>query len=417
MAKGMRWWIPNLAVLLLSADLYSGAVSRLTLTGKVTEVDGRPLGHVTVLVYKAGVKTGYSSFCPSCYRDCGKRAVTDAAGNFRIDGLSRDLWFELLVVHDGFIPAFVKKVDPLTGPAPTAVMRVRPPITGSSSVVRGQVEDTFGTPMPDATVTTFAIQAGASSIYGAPRLDPIAVTNDKGFFERSYAGPASKMALIVEARGMAPKFVILPTGTERQKVVVSLGALVRGRIMKDGKPMAGIEVGLSPRDPWFGRGDLDIKGSVYDEIRIGTRDDGSFAIPNVPAAGEWKLFPTMESSSSIGAAAPVAISTVRDNQELNIGDIQIKHAYYLRGKLTPADGKPIQNGTRIYLDCDSTRDTQSVNLSSNGAFQFDGLGAGDYTIWAEVKGYKALEGDHVLKVSVSRDIDAFDAILQPTAQH
>jgi len=313
------------------------------------------------------------------------------------------------------MPTFVKRVDPLKGPAPTAVLQVRPPITGPSSVVRGRVEDTFGTPMPDATVTTFAIQAGAASIYGAPGIDPIAVTNDEGFFERSYAGPAAKMALIVEARGMAPKFVILPTGTERQKVVVSLGALVRGRVMKDGKPIAGIEVGLIPRDPWVGGGDLDIKGSVYDEIRIGTRDDGSFAIPNVPAAGEWELFPTMESSSSIGAATPVAISTVRDNQELNIGDIQIEHGYYIRGKLTPADGKPIQIGTRIYITCDSTRDTQSVILSPNGAFQFDDLGPGDYTIWSNVKGYKALEDDHVLKVSVSRDMDAFDAILQPTA--
>jgi hypothetical protein len=418
MARGIRRWVSGFALLLLAVGLHSAALNRgATLTGKVTDLNGRPLGHATVLVYHAGVRTGYSAFCPSCYRDCGKRAVTDASGKFKIEGLSRDLWFELLVVHDGFVPEFMKKVDPLNDSAATAVLRVRSPIDSAYSVVRGQVEDTFGAPMPDAAVTPFAIQAGAKSIYGgtAPGLDPIAVTNEKGFFELAYAGSASKMALMVEARGMAPKFVILPTGAERQKVVVSMGALVRGRVIKGGKPIAGIEIGLSPREAWSGGGNLDIKGSAYDEIRIGTREDGSFAIPNVPAPENWELFPTMESSAATGSAAPIAVATARDKQEVNVGDLQIKDGYYLRGRLTPSDGKAIPIGTRIYIERTSTRDTQSANLSPNGAFQFDGLAAGDYTIWADVRGYKALDDDRTLKVSVSRDIDALNAILEPKA--
>jgi hypothetical protein len=414
--NGIRWWAPSLAILLLSAELHSAALDRASLTGKITDVDGRPLGHATVLVYHAGVKTGYSAFCPSCYRDCGKRAVTDAAGNFRIVDLSRDLWFELLVVHDGFVPTFVQKVDPLKNPVTTAVLKVRSPINDSTSVVHGRVEDAFGAPMPDAVVTPFAIQAGAASMYGTvPGLDPIAVTNDKGVFELSYAGAASKMALMVEARGMASKFVILSTGLQEHKILVSLGALVLGRVIKEGKPVAGIEVGLTPRDPWQGGGNLDIKGSAYDEIRIGTREDGSFAIPNVPEPEEWSLFPTMESTASVGTAAPVAISTVRDNQELNIGEIRIKDGYHLWGQLTPTEGKEIPSGTRIYIECNSTRDTQSAILSPNGAFQFNALGAGDYTIWSTVQGYEPLEGDHALKVSVNRDIDTFKAVLQPSA--
>lgn len=416
MTSGIRRLIPGLALLLFSAGLHSAVLQRATLTGKITDVDGRPLGHATVFVYIAGVRTGYSAFCPSCYRDCGKRAITDAAGHFRIDGLSRDLWFQLLVVHDGFVPTFVKRVDPLKTPVVTAALKVRPPIKDSTSVVRGRVEDTFGTPMPDAVVTPFAIQAGNASIYGSPQgLDPIAVTNDKGIFELSYAGAASKIALTVEARGMAPKFVILPTGSQEHKVVVSLGALVRGRVLKDGKPVAGIEIGLTPRDPWFGEGNLEIKGSTYDEIRIGTRADGSFAIPNVPEPDEWELFPTMESTASVGTAAPVAISTVRDKQEVNIGEMQIQDGYHLRGQLTPSDSKQIPAGTRIYLERDNTRDVQSAILSPDGAFEFDGLGAGDYTVWSNVKGYKALEDDSALKVSVSRNMDALKAILQPLA--
>jgi hypothetical protein len=35
----------------------------------------------------AGVKVGDSTSCPSCYADCGKRAITDHAGAYTIASL------------------------------------------------------------------------------------------------------------------------------------------------------------------------------------------------------------------------------------------------------------------------------------------------------------------------------------------
>src|SRR5699024_506212 len=80
------------------------AADRLTLTGNVTDVAGKPLDHATVMVFKAGVKQGYSTYCPTCYADCGKRALTTADGNFTIASLSPDLFFDLLVVREGYSP-------------------------------------------------------------------------------------------------------------------------------------------------------------------------------------------------------------------------------------------------------------------------------------------------------------------------
>ena len=37
-------------------------------------------------VYHAGVKKGYSTYCPSCYVDCGKRNITDNQGMFILGG-------------------------------------------------------------------------------------------------------------------------------------------------------------------------------------------------------------------------------------------------------------------------------------------------------------------------------------------
>jgi hypothetical protein len=195
-----------------------------------------------------------------------------------------------------------------------------------------------------------------------------------------------------------------------------MGALVSGRVAKDGKPVAGIEIALMPKEPWTGGPNLDIKGSTYDEIRIGTRDDGSFSIPNVPVPEQWNLFPTMESAFAEGATEPVLISTAKNNQELNVGIIEFKQGFYLRGKLTPSGRGPIPQGTRIYITNDSTRDVQSVFLASDGAFSFEGLAIGHYTLWANVRGYEPLMDEHVLKVSVDRNIENFDAILQPKSR-
>ena len=125
----------------------SGAVGisfggeRATVTGSVADEAGKPVEHARVMVYKAGVKKGYSIYCPTCYADCGKHTVTDAEGRFTIGGLSPDLLLTLLVVREGYAAAYVEKVDPAKGPAEKAILKPRPPVQDTSQVVRGRVVD------------------------------------------------------------------------------------------------------------------------------------------------------------------------------------------------------------------------------------------------------------------------------------
>ncbi len=398
---------------LANATLF--AADRATLTGKVTDARGNPLEHATVIVYHAGVKKGYSTFCPSCYTDCGKRAITDAGGSFTFDGLSRDLWFELLVVRDGYTPAFIKRVDPLGGPAATASLVVRTPVRDPNRAVRGRVVDAHGTPVRDAVVTPKGIlTSGGLALYGTPQgLDPIAVTSEKGEFEIAYSESASKMALMVEPRAMAPKFIVLPTGSERQTVTVSDGAIVRGRLVENSKPVAGAEIGLNPREPWLGTANLAVSGSFYDEIRIGTQADGSFAITNVPAHEEWNIYGKMESIASQGATDPVALATTHDDQEVNVGDISIKHGYRLRGKVVLSDRKPIPNGMRIFIVSDRTRDTQTAPLAADGSFEFLSLARGKYSLFPSVKGYERPKDTLQIEAPIDHDLDSFIVILDP----
>jgi len=305
------------ASLILAAG-FSLAADRVTLTGKVTDNLGKPLADATVMIYHAGVKHGYSTFCPSCYTDCGKRVDTDQTGTFTIKGLDSDLKFELLVVRDGYLAMFVQNVDPSAGASPAASLAPRAKVTDPARVVHGRVLDSDGQPLRAAVIEPIGIELmrdghGPSSIYGTiDGLEAIAVSNRSGEFEIAHASPAMGMLLRVEARGMAPKVIAAQTGPEPTTVTVGLGGVIRGRLMNHGQPVAGALLGLMPRARAGYGGHLKIFGDPYEEIRIGTQADGTFVITNVPAHGDWYVYGKMESIGPLGATEPKEISSGAD---------------------------------------------------------------------------------------------------------
>jgi Carboxypeptidase regulatory-like domain len=390
MRKRFRFILLAVVYLLVAAAV-SSADDRLNLTGRVLDTHGKPVEHATVLVYHAGVKKGYNLYCPSCYRDCGKRAITDGNGMFTIKGLSAELWFQLLVALDGYQPTFVNKVDPAPGVPVAATLKRRKPASNPSGLFRGRIKDSRGLPVRDAIVEPVGIlldgKTGASRYGTIEGLEPVAISNQKGEFEIAYSKPGTKILVSVEARGLASRFAVIPAGPEHHLITVNDGALVRGRLVEDGKPVGNAEVGLIGR-PRGGYGNnLHLSGYAYEEIRIGTQPDGRFLIPNVPIPADWNVYGKMESLATRGATGVVKCSTKHDAEIVDIGDIQIKPAYRLRGKVMLSDGKPIPDGMRVNISSESAWDDQTTTLPPDGHFEFLGLAAGDYSVFASVKGY------------------------------
>jgi uncharacterized GH25 family protein len=409
-----------IASLIVSAPV-SFAFDRVTLRGRVTDNLGKPLEDASVMVYHAGVKKGYSTYCPSCYADCGKRTVTDRTGSFTIQNLDPDLWFELLVIRDGYTATFVKKVDPSKGPAETAALALRAAVDDLSRVVRGRVVDPYGQPLRAAVVVPKGIaivtEDGPASLYGKiAGLEPVVVTNQNGEFELAYSKQATGILLLVEARGMSAKLIAVPTGAERATITVSDGAVIRGRLMNQGKPVAGAELGLIARPPRGFGANLKLIGNPYEEIRIGTEADGSFVITNVPAPADWYVYGKMESIAGLGATDPVECATARDGQEVNVGDIQIHPGYRLRGNVTLSDGAAIADGMRVTISADRARDSQTVSIGRDGHFEFVGLPAGKHEIFTSVRGYQMQGNQRTIEIAIDRDKDDFAIALDRAAR-
>jgi hypothetical protein len=401
------------------AALVSRAAERPTLSGKVTDSHGKPLENATVMIYHAGVKKGYSTFCPSCYVDCGKRAVTDRSGGFTIANLDPDLWFELLVIRDGYTATFVNKVDPSQGPAATAVLATRTAVDDPDRIVRGRVVDPQGHPVRAAVVMPEGVNTSQGSMYGTIEgLEPIAVTNAQGEFELAHSQKATGMVLEVEARGMAAKLAAGATGAERKTITVSDGAVVRGRLVNHGKPVAGAELGVIARERGGFGANLKIIGNPYEEIRIGTQEDGSFVITNVPVAVDWYVYGKMESIAALGATQPVEFSTKQDNEEVNVGDIEIQPGHRVGGRVTLSGGAAMRDGMRITISASygGVWDNQTVTIGRDGRFEFAGVPAGKYEIFPSVRGYRLPENKNTIDTTVDRDRDDLAIVLDPNAR-
>jgi hypothetical protein len=382
-----------LAALLLTA--FAGTAmcaDRATATGKVLNADGNPIEHATVLVYEAHVRTGYSIYCPTCWVDCGKRTVTGSDGQFSIAGLDPDLVFKLLVVRNGYKTTFIDKVDPAKGAAPDAVLKIRAAAEEQSQTVRGRVINEHGNPVKDAVVeqqgVTFRGPRGLGRSFGPDDspdwIEPLAATDEQGEFEIAYAKPAVEITLSVSPRAMAPKLVTLPTGPDRKTVSVSQGSTLRGRVvLPDGKPAGNTEVGISVHSR--------LSGTVFPEIRIGTREDGTFAITNIPTGRIWNAYPKMDSLAARGFAGDaVPFETKDDGEEVDLGTMKLQPAFTLRGKVVLSDGAAIPPDMHVTVS--SGVDTQIVPLNQDGTFEARGLAKGVYGIAPGIKGYKPADG-------------------------
>jgi hypothetical protein len=400
------------AVSLLLVFLFHGqpalGAQRVTAVGKVQGADGKPIEHAAVLVYSAGVKKGFSIFCPTCYVDCGKRTFTDSDGKYSIAGLDPDLVFNLLLVRDGYSAKFVNKVDPQQGPAETAVLKKRIPPENPSQIIRGRVLDPKGAPVRDALVEQQGAIFENSRAFGdSGWIDLMAVTNDRGDFEIAHSKPLVAAIVQISPRAMAAKLSTIPSGTDRKVITVTEGVTIRGRLVRNGEPVAQAEIGLSTHSR--------VSGETLPEMRIGTDDDGRFALTNIPPGRIWYLYARMESLASRGLAAEIIeCATKSAGQDLNLGDISVRPAYTLRGKVVLSDGKPIPPDMRINLFSDRVPDSQSLILAPSGVFEFKGLGRGVYQLEPSVRDYEARDPQS-LELLIDGDVNNFEELLQPKA--
>jgi hypothetical protein len=350
------------------------------LAGRVIDFNNKPLAGATVMVSTAAPREGVAVFCPSCYLDCGRTATTDADGKFSFTGLDSELVFRLVATAEGHRSRVSDRIDPLVDQAQLALEALPKDLT-PERVVRGRVVDAAGKPVAGAQVEPFGCLTATRHWWGSmPGVDAVSITNNEGEFIITAAEPAEAFDLEVRSpRHAAKRFGLRETGKDHE-LPVEDGAMIRGRLVKGGNPVAGVSVGLVQCD----RNAETFLGEYY----IGTRDDGTFELPFVPPNDDFYIYTTMESMKGAGALPLKRVTIGESGKLIALGDLPVGPAHILSGRIVLTNGATLREPIQLLLSREGAWDSQRAMVSGDGTFRFENVPEQEpVTFTARIPGY------------------------------
>lgn len=291
--------------------------------------------------------------------------------------------FRVLVVAEGYRPQFAQNVDPL-GESLHVKLQAMPSDLSGCAVLRGRVLDPAGKPVVGAVASPLGCERVDRRWWGSmPGVDPASVTNLRGEFLITGNPGDLGYDLEVETRGFAKRRVdLLRTGDKIHEIRLTEGATVHGRILKEGRPVVGIAVGLVQCD--LGH------RSFVGPYRIATDNEGRFTFVNIHPNDEYFVFTPMTQAVRFGGILPlkrVAVggdATSKDTRSVNLTST----FYRLSGRVILADGKAVPDGSRLLLLREIGWDSQTAVLAADGSFSFTGVPEEALTLSARIPGYR-----------------------------
>src|ERR1035441_4785355 len=211
--------------------------------------------------------------------------MADAQGNFKIESLSSNLLFSVVVAARGFKPVTLKKVDPTQAPLAVRLKPRSKDQLPADRTVPGRVLDAHKRPVAGAEVSINGITTGRSTSFGQPPTgtDIMAISDSAGEFDIYVAKSFDSVGLQIEASGLArTKFTGATPGGVRRDFVLPVGAGLVGRVVRDGKPVKGINVGVASAD----RGVVSFTGDFV----VSTGADGVFVFRSLPADRDYQFY-------------------------------------------------------------------------------------------------------------------------------
>lgn len=400
--------------LVLLAATLATVPARADLHGRVLDASGEPIRGASVFIYTAGARVGVNPFCPSCYADCSKSAATGDDGGFLIRSLDSSLIFRVLVVGEGFGPSFVDKVDPLKGPIEARLRPIDPKRLEPRRFIRGRVVDPDGNPVVGAEVTTSFFKTEARSGFAPGIVDPVMVTNMRGEFTLTSRSPVESVDVEVRARGLAPRlFHELSPRDSSHELRLGRGVSVSGRIVRGGKALPGVVVGLvqASRD----------SETFLGHTEIATDEAGRFEFSNVSPNDLYYVYGVMKSLKAWGSLEARELKVGGDGTAADVGELEVGPGHRLAGRIVLSDGKLIPRPTRVLVSREKAWDSQMVELDENGRFVVEGLATEEYSVASVIPGYRLSPKNEcasplnpgLLEGRVDRDVSDLTILYEP----
>jgi hypothetical protein len=288
------------------------------------------------------------------------------------------------VVARGFAPTYTAKhIEPEKGDVAIALKAHDLDRRKPERVVRGRVVNENGDPVARAVVEPDGVQRGQSGQFGGLGelgIDALAVTDDDGTFRLGVGADGDALYLLIKASFLAPERTKpLAAGPTVHKITLGSGVTVTGRVVKDGRPLADIGMGMVQVN-------RNVEGYLG-HFEFATDHDGRFAFANIPPNQDWYLYGLMDSLKGSGSIPVRTAKTEAHGSTLDVGDLEVRPGYRLTGRLVLADGKPVPPETRVLASREGAWDSQTAAVGPDGRFSFSGLPPEQLHLSTTVRGY------------------------------
>ena len=308
------------------------------LTGVVTDADGQPLAGVRVDITTAAPKAGRGLFCPSCYRDCTKWAITDDEGRFQLPNLSPTLKFRLIATHTGFATSQTPLIDPDTE---TARIKLAPLPTGipDNRVVSAVITSEEGTPIAGAYIEPHGAKTDKRRWWGRVEGVTPTVTDTEGRFFMIVPDDFLALDIDVTADGFSgTRALLLQPGTDIPNITVPVGAQVTGKLIYKGTPVAGMSIAVVQLE----RGTDE--GIFVAAIGDVTAEDGSFRFQHLPPSQRYAIYSVVgdaRRSHSKFVITTKLLTVPASGESRDLGTLSVTTPVTIRGRVEHRDDQPL----------------------------------------------------------------------------
>jgi uncharacterized GH25 family protein len=339
-----------------------------SLTGRVTDEQGQPVAGAMVRVLSVKTIDTTDPLTPADSTVVGQEAQTDANGRYRLEKLSERLLYRLMVVSPKSQPVMFDGADPLAGPSDVRLL-AGSGATAGEFMVQARLVGQDDKPVVGASIKPDGVGTGPSTSWGGNHGFPSeVVTGLNGEFIMARDERFTRLSVNIKAAGLAPAKIWLPISNGVQTIKLGVGAVLTGRITKDGQPMADAEVGVAG---------VDRSSEVFaGHFEVKTDAEGRFKFEHLPPQTDWWVYGVMRSMHRDGSVPPRRVTSGEHGSSSDVGELKVQPGITLAGKIQTADGQPLPSGLRLTISLNNAWDNQSVRIERNGAFQVTGLHTG-----------------------------------------
>ena len=192
------------------------------------------------------------------------------------------------------------------------------------------------------------------------------MTDGDGRFQIGLREAVDSVVLTLTPRGLTRRtHDRVPTCLATNTLAVSYGVGVRGRVVKDCRPLSGIAVNMDQRNRdsarWVGTSSAT------------TNEAGQFLIANVLPEEPMVIVASTETLGPLGYVPSRQLTTGADGTITDVGDLEVRPGHQIVGRVVLSDAAGVTAHTRLTVAREDVNDPQTVELEADGSFRLQNV--------------------------------------------